>query len=57
MVTRMTHPEHGTTFAVGAEVEWNKKYGWKIDEEPKVEPPKVIAPTPPVPKRGRPRKV
>jgi hypothetical protein len=52
----MTHPEHGTTFAVGAEVEWNKKYGWKIDEEPKEEP-KVVAPTPPVPKRGRPRKV
>jgi len=32
----MTHPRHGTTHAVGAEVDWNKKHGWVIDEGPKI---------------------
>lgn len=34
MATRMTHPLHGTTYAVGAEIEWNQKNGWTI--EPRV---------------------
>lgn len=34
---RMTHPKHGVTHAVGAEVEWNKANGWIVDgAEPKV---------------------
>ena len=28
MPIRMTHPDHGATHAVGAEVDWNKKHGW-----------------------------
>lgn len=43
MPTRMSHPEHGVVHAVGAEVEWNKKHGWKVD--PKVKEAQVIKPT------------
>ena len=39
MPVRMTHPDHGITFAVGAEVEWNKKYGWKEDGDNHVDKP------------------
>ncbi len=55
MSIRMTHPDHGTTHAVGAEVEWNLKNGWKI--EPKT--PKKVEPLEDEPepkKRGRPFK-
>ena len=44
MPIRMTHPEHGVTFAVGAEVDWNKQNGWieqaaqKKQPEPPPEP-------------------
>ena len=61
MATRMVHPNHGTTFAVGAEISWNEKNGWKIEAEPVVEPPvlekiPVIEwPVEAAPKRGRPR--
>ena len=37
MVTRMVHPNHGTTFAVGSEIEWNIANGWKVEDE-KAEP-------------------
>ena len=37
MAIRMTHPKHGVTYAVGAEVQWNEKNGWKV--EPKVRKP------------------
>lgn len=30
MAIMMTHPIHGTTFANGGEVEWNKAHGWKV---------------------------
>lgn len=40
MVIRMTHPQHGVTHATPNEVDWNKKYGWKVEE---AEPPKVEA--------------
>ena len=33
MPVRMTHPDHGITFAVGAEVDWNKAHGWKVAEK------------------------
>lgn len=34
MAIRMTHPQHGVHFAVGAEVEWNKLHGWKVEAAP-----------------------
>ena len=34
MPVMMTHKDHGTTFAVGAEVEWNKQHGWKSVDIP-----------------------
>lgn len=34
MAIKMTHPVHGTTFAVGAEIEWNKLSGWKVESAP-----------------------
>ena len=33
MPVRMSHPAHGVLHAVGSEVEWNMKNGWKVDEE------------------------
>ena len=33
MPIRMTHLVHGVLHAVGNEVEWNLKNGWKVDEE------------------------
>ena len=58
MAIRMVHPNHGTTFAVGAEVAWNEKYGWKV-EEATVAEPVVEAAVEPVEatRRGRPPKV
>ena len=50
MAIRMTHPKHGTTFAVGAEVEWNEANGWKVDAgvesvvATKIEPVEFVAP-------------
>lgn len=32
MPVQMTHPIHGKTFAVGAEVEWNQRNGWSVDK-------------------------
>jgi len=44
MPVRMSHPEHGITYAVGSEVDWNRKHGWKV--EPKVkESVDVVKPT------------
>lgn len=40
MATRMVHKVHGTTFAVGAEIEWNKSHGWTVEAAPA----KVVAP-------------
>lgn len=34
MPTRMVHPKHGTTYAVGSEVEWNKAHGWRVEAKP-----------------------
>ena len=31
-MTRMVHPDHGVTDAVGSEIEWNIKHGWKVEE-------------------------
>ena len=33
MPVRMVHPLHGILHAVGSEVEWNLKNGWKVEEE------------------------
>ena len=41
---RMTHPMHGVTHAVGSEVEWNIKIGWKVEPEPAQKT--VVAATP-----------
>lgn len=39
MAVRMSHPKHGLTNAVGAEIAWNIANGWKIDTlEKKAEP-------------------
>lgn len=34
MAVRMTHPLHGVTHAVGAEVKWNEAHGWKVEPKP-----------------------
>lgn len=48
MATRMTHPTHGTVFAVGAEIEWNKLNGWKVEAAPqKVAAPVIVDIAPP----------
>ena len=47
MPIRMTHPDHGTTFAVGPEVEQNEKHGWKVEEKaPKQKPAEAQDVTP-----------
>ena len=51
----MRHPEHGITVAAGAEIEWNKQHGWKIEEPKPVVP--VIEGTITKAKIGRPKKV
>ena len=33
MAVRMTHPRHGVTHAVGAEVAWNISNGWSVEPE------------------------
>ena len=38
MAIRMSHPKHGVTHAVGAEVAWNIANGWKVDPEVKPAP-------------------
>lgn len=45
MPTWMTHPRHGRTPAIGAEIEWNQKNGWTI------EPEKPAKPKPAVPEK------
>ena len=55
MATRMVHPNHGTTFAVGAEIAWNEKHGWKVEAEPVVEVVVEIPVEPEPPRRGRPK--
>lgn len=42
MLVKMTHPKHGVTHAYGAEIEWNKKHGWVVEE--KKEAPVVVIP-------------
>ena len=39
----MTHPKHGRTPAIGAEVEWNKAHGWVI-EPPRLKTQPVVEP-------------
>lgn len=53
MLVRMTHPLHGVTHAFGAEIDWNKKHGWKVEEKKKEEPVVVV---PQKRKPGRPPK-
>lgn len=49
MAIMMTHPIHGTTFAIGGEVEWNKANGWKVYVPPVVKVETVATPAPQVP--------
>lgn len=61
MATRMVHPDHGVTHAVGAEVEWNQRHGWRVEEKrPKEVATQVATPVEeeaPPKRRGRPPKV
>ena len=54
----MIHPVHGVTIAVGGEIAWNEKHGWKVDppKEPVPEAPAIVG-TITKAKIGRPKKV
>lgn len=47
MAIKMVHEIHGTTFAIGGEVEWNKANGWKVYVPPVVKVETVATPVVP----------
>jgi len=60
MAVRMVHNEHGTTYAVGSEVQWNESHGWRVEEKRPKEvkvATEEVAEEAPQKRRGRPPKV